>query len=216
MTQEQLTFLSLVVASAGFIIATISLYFSHLMPPKIKTTVGPYIKLYHSDYNLGFSTGIYLPISFFNHSARTAVVEKAAIEIYSKQNDQKRYFLQWDSFSEYNPETNKWKWREMAHALPVLGKSSIQKTAWFYWSARNEETLIFNEGVYAFDFLYWLNGKKEPIREHHELILDSKMAALLCEYRDNSRNTTVELSIDKELDLNKVMSPHESEKLLGK
>jgi len=215
MTQQELAILSIIVASLGFVVSLATLYFVHLIGPKIRTSIGPYIKAYHTDYNLGGAAGIYLPISFFNQSPRSAVVLKTALEIYMKSNDQKRYFMHWKHFSEFNADLNSWKFREIAYAIPVLGKSSTQKTALYFWSSDNDEKLNFDEGVYVFDFIYWMRGKNKPIREHHELVIDSKTAKKMREYRESKISTTINIMLDKEMELNKLLSPHESKQLIG-
>ncbi|MBT4499215.1 MAG: hypothetical protein HOC74_15920, partial [Gemmatimonadetes bacterium] len=145
MTASEIALLSLGIAGSGFIVSLFTLYYSHLRPPILHTSVGPYIKIYHSDYHKGMGTSLYVPMSFYNRSNRASIVEKVGIELYRHAEPQKRYFMHWEAFAEYQIELGAWRWKEMAHSLPVLGKSSVQKTAWFCWSARNDERLVLLE-----------------------------------------------------------------------
>ena len=96
--------ISFTLAIMGFGVSLIALYYTHLIGPKINVTLGPFIKICHSAFEMGCGTGIYLPISFFNKSPKSAVIEQVAIEIYDKHNDQKRFFIQWDYFAEFDAD----------------------------------------------------------------------------------------------------------------
>ena len=87
--------------------------------------------------------------------------------------------------------------------------------AHFYWLADNQEKLIFQEGVYLVDLVYWLNGKKTPIRIHNELIINAKETSIMQNNITNQQNIVIDLLLNKKLDMNKLLSPHESKRLIG-
>jgi hypothetical protein len=216
MQQAFSPYLTMGIAVFGVILSLVTLYLTQLRGPKILLTVGPHLQLYYTDYDDGVSTGVYVPATFFNVSARAGVIQKAALELYRKGDDQKRFFMQWRGFSELDPGTNTWKITEMVHALPVLGKSSISKTIWFLWDCVNYEKLTFDEGVYEFALLFWRKPGTKPERESHQLVIDAIGYKKLSTHRDNKRNKTVDFMLDREIEFNKILNPHESARLLGK
>ncbi|HHQ4456890.1 TPA: hypothetical protein ACSPZI_003275 [Aeromonas hydrophila] len=161
------------------------------------------------------STGFYIPVTFFNTSNRSSVIQKTAIEIYRQTTQQKRFFIHGSNYSELNSADNKWKNKEMAYAIPILGKSAHHKIIRFYWDACNDEKLLMLEGTYNIDFLYWLSSVEKPVRIRHEITIDSQQAEFVKQYREEKRTTTIGLVLDKELDMNKLLSAHESRSLLN-
>lgn len=215
MNQDNLALAGLVVASFSFVISIATLYFTFLSKPKVKPNVGPYIKIYYADYEEGGGTGFYLPISFFNTSPNSALISRTAIEIHKKTNEQNRFLIFCTSYSELNMESNAWKQKEIAYSLPVLGKSSAQKTAKYYWSPDNSQKLIFEEGTYILTFLYWISGQAAPLHVKHEMIVSSSTIKKLNGYFESKKATTIEIMLDREIETNKLISLHESQKLLG-
>ena len=215
MTQENITMLSLAAAGISLILSFTTLYFSYFRAPKIQASAGPFIKIYYSDYNIGGGTGFYLPATFFNSSARSAVVTKTAIEIHNKANEHKRFLIFGGAYSELNIESNSWKNKEIAHALPILGRSAIHKTIRYYWSSNNSDKLIFEEGIYEVKLIFWVANKEKPLHVEHELVIDSEMINKLNGYRESKKSTTVDIMMDREIANNKFLSLHESKKLLG-
>lgn len=215
MTQEQLTTISIAIASLSLAISFATLYFSQLAGPNVVANIGPYIKVFNSDYEKGIATGIYVPVSFFNKTVRSSVVKKTAVEIFLKKNDQKRYVIFGKQYSELDSSSNSWKMRDIAYALPILGKSSIQKTIKYNWDLENQEKLFFEEGVYTFNFMYWIEGKENPESQSHELVFDSAAIKKLDEFIKNKKSTTVDVMLNRQMPLNKLMTKHESERMIG-
>ncbi|MCT6698676.1 hypothetical protein [Rheinheimera sp. 4Y26] len=215
MTQEQLTTISIAIASLSLAISFATLYFSQLAGPNVVANIGPYIKVFNGDYAKGISTGIYVPVSFFNKTVRSSVVKKTAVEIFLKKNDQKRYVIFGKQYSEFDSSSNSWKMRDIAYALPILGKSSIQKTIRYNWDMENQEKLLFEEGVYTFNFMYWIEGKENPESQSHELVFDSAAIKKLDEFIKNKKSTTVDVMLNRQMPLNKLMTKHESERMIG-
>ncbi|QNF20179.1 hypothetical protein FT688_07970 [Aeromonas hydrophila] len=215
MTIENAPYLSLIISLLSFFISLATIYFSFIRPSKIKVSIGPHFKFYHQEYNKGMSTGFYIPVTFFNTSNRSSVIQKTAIEIYRQTTQQKRFFIHGSNYSELNSADNKWKNKEMAYAIPILGKSAHHKIIRFYWDACNDEKLLMLEGTYNIDFLYWLSSVEKPVRIRHEITIDSQQAEFVKQYREEKRTTTIGLVLDKELDMNKLLSAHESRSLLN-
>ena len=177
--------------------------------------IGPYIKVFNGDYEKGMATGIYVPVSFFNKTVRSSVVEKTAIEIFLEKNDQKRYVIFGKQYSEFDSSSNTWKMRDIAYALPVLGKSSIQKTIKYNWDMENQDKLSFEEGVYIFNFMYWIEGKESPESQSHELVFDTASIKKINEFIENKKLTTIDVMLNRQMPLNKLMTKHESERMIG-
>ncbi|ENJ6170072.1 hypothetical protein AB1Z99_003565 [Vibrio cholerae] len=213
---ETFNLITVVIAILGLAISIFNLYESRYSSPDIERTIGPYIKLSYTNHKEEkCATNFYVPVSFFNKSNRPAVIEKIAIEVYQKNNNQKRFFMQWHDYSEYNSDSRKWVTKEMAYSLPILGKSSVQKLVHFKWNSDNNENLIFEEGSYLFRFICWESGLSKPIIVEHDFSFDKKTFEKIESYLKDKKNTAINLNLDKEMEANRLLNKHESSQLIG-
>ncbi|WP_281628832.1 hypothetical protein [Vibrio sp. St2] len=207
--------LSLILASMGLIVSLLTFYFTHLKRHQVNVVAGPFTKIYHADYDDKYATGLYLPMTFFNTSSGAGVVDKTALEVFSIANPDKRFFIQGKSFSELDVGKNQWKNKEIAHAIPVLGKSSVHKTIQYYWTSLNEDRLCFVEGSYILELVYWIVGDPNPHKRTYELTIDKHTEAKLAGFRERRKSTTVDVMMNKELAFNRILSKYESATMLG-
>jgi hypothetical protein len=205
---------STVIALISLIIAVLTLFLSNLQPAKITSKVGPFIRIYYTDYDSGESFGLYLPATFLNLTPQTSTVLNAAITLARKDSDEQIYFMQWKQFSKLDPVQDKWVTDEMAHALAVPSKSSVAKIIWFIWGYDSQPRLILREGIYRLKFYFWENKKSRPRCETHEFFVSESLAQKLESYRAQKKSTTHTIRLDLEIDENRLLTRHEAERLL--
>jgi hypothetical protein len=193
-------------------VAAITLYLSQFRGPRISVHAGPSVKLYYPTDG-GFA--VYLPTTFINDSSRMGTVFRTAISMVRNENAQERFFIEWASFSTYDPQSGSWRYESMAHALAVTGKAAVNKLLWFHWLSTSSPTLRIREGEYTLTVHYWTKPTGNPTHDVHTLHISEKTLAVLESYRTSGKATTVDLVLDRQLDQNRVMTPHEAKALLN-
>ena len=109
---------------------------------------------------------------------------------------------------------NSWIYEEMAHPVPISGRSSVNKTCWFIW--RSNPNFIFKEGAYKFQFYVWSSRSSKPdIKDVHELFITESISLQLAKNKSKKKSLTIEVGFDKVIDINKLMTTHELNTLLG-
>src|SRR5262249_62266167 len=125
--------------------------------------------------------------TFINDSARMGVVFRAAISLVRNDNPQERFFIEWGSFSAYDPQTDGWRYDDMAHALAVPGKVSVNKLVWFNWLASSRPALRLREGEYILNFHYWIAPTGNPITDIHTCHISGDAFGELESYRTGAK-----------------------------
>jgi hypothetical protein len=103
----------------------------------------------------------------------------------------------------------------MAHALAVPGKSAVNKLLWFNWLSSSAPQLLIREGEYIVNVHYWTAQTGIPQNAVHKCHISAEVFATLDSYRAEGKSTTVEVVLDREIDRNRVMTPHEAKVLLN-
>lgn len=207
-----LDYLPIAISGLSLAVAAITLFLAQFSGPKISVHVGPTIKLYYPRDG-GFA--VYIPTTFINQAARMGVVFRAAISVVRSENPQERFFIEWGSFSIYDPQTGNWRYEDMAHALAVPGKSAVNKLLWFNWLSSSTPQLRIREGEYVVNVHYWTAQTGIPRNAAHKCHISAEVFAKLDSYRAAGKSTTVEVVLDREIDRNRVMTPHEAKVLLN-
>jgi hypothetical protein len=205
-------YLSLVISILSLGVAATALFVSQFRGPRISVHVGPSVKLYYPKEG-GFA--VYIPITFINDSARMGTVFRAAISLVRIENSEERFFIEWGSFSTYDPQTGNWRYESMAHALAIPGKVAVNKLFWFNWLPSSLPPLRICEGEYILTVHYWTKRTSSPAHDAHKLHISEETFTTLESYRIDGRATTIDLILDKQLERNRVMTPHEAKALLN-
>ena len=131
------------------------------------------------------------------------------------ENPQERFFIEWGSFSIYDPQTGNWRYDDVAHALVVPGKSAVNKLIWFNWLPASSPQLCIREGGYILTVHYWTAQTGNPVNDVHKCDISGEIFAKLESYRAEGKATTIEVVLDRQLDRNRVMTQHEAKVLLN-
>jgi hypothetical protein len=208
--------LALIISILSLIISFFTLYISHLRNPSIEVHVGPEIRIYHADYDYGFSTGIYLPVAFLNKGAKIGAIIKTAISLRREDLPDQTFFMQWREFSKLDSEKSKWINEEVAHPLTLPPKSAVDKIIWYMWYAKSKPQLELVEASYVLTFYFWDKIGHEPKKSEHRFSISKEVATQFVEFRKTRIKHTIDILLDKELEINRLLTLHEKEKLLGK
>jgi hypothetical protein len=193
-------------------VAATALFMSQLRKPNLAVHVGPNVKLYYPNDG-GFA--VYIPTTFINDSPRMGTVFRAAISLTRTDNPQQRFFIEWGSFSTYDPATQIWRFEAMAHALAVPGKAAVNKVIWFNWLPSSNPALRVREGEYTLSLHYWTARSGKPVNDVHTLNISEEDSSRLEGYHSSGKATTLDFVLDRQLDRNRVMTPNEGTALLG-
>jgi hypothetical protein len=207
--------ISVIISILSIIISVAALYLTHLRNADIQVHLGPEIRLYHVDYDLGLSTGIYLPAVFLNSGAKVGTILRTALTIESENSPHESFFMQWRNFAYLDSVNHKWVCEEVAHALTIPSKSSVNKIIWFIWSNESKPNLTFEAGSYLVTFYYWDCLDSLPKYSKHKIILSRDVSSVLQAFRNARKSDTVDILLDKELELNRLLTKHERKTLLG-
>jgi len=208
--------IAIIIASLSIVIAALTFYFTQLQAPKLTALIGPSFNFYYADYSSGGSSAMYLPVTFINRSTKTGTITNVAIRIYKKDLPEQSYLMQWREFSKLDPEESIWVYEEMAHALAIPGKSTINKIIWFMWGADSKPKLILQKGAYKIDFYYWEQPNKPPHLETHGFVISDSIYDKFEQFRSGKSKTVIPIRLDKQIEQNRFMTEHEVQRLLGK
>lgn len=204
-------YLPLAISILSLGITATALFVSQFRGPKISVHVGPSVKFYYTKDN---EFAVYIPTTFINDSARMGMVFKAAISLMRSENPQECFFIEWGSFSTYDPQAGNWRYESMAHALAVPGKAAVNKLLWFSWLASSIPPLHIYQGEYILTVHYWTTQTGFPSHDSHKLCISEEAFTTLESYRIAGCSTTIDLVLDRQLDQNLVMTPHEAKAVL--
>ena len=202
----------------SFIISVMIFFLMYIKPAKLICKYGPNITVHYSDFNDGGSFGLYLPVTFINTSSRIGTILNAAISINRTENPNEIYFINWKEFSKIQVDEKKKRFvqEELAHAMAVQGKSSVNIVIWFMWFSRSPQKLILEKGMYEMKFYYWSEKNKPPHCVANKFVITEDIYKKLEEYRMAKIQAALDIRLDREIDDNKLMTKHEAIKLLGK
>jgi len=203
---------SIYISLLSFIIAGVTLYLTQLRPPKFEIHYGQKLRINYQSNGTG--AAFYIPITFINLSHSTGTVFKCSVAISRVDTPQQIFYMEWKEFRKLNVEKNLWVYEDMAHPIPISGRSSVNKICWFVWES--EPKFLFKEGTYKFQFFSWSSSDAKPDRHtEHELFISEAISTRLSNYKSKKKSTLVEVGFDKTIDANKLMTPHEVENLLS-
>lgn len=223
MTSLSLTIASVIIAGVGAFAATLLVYLAHFRPPHITSILGPKIMVFYRDFNPEKQTelvGVIAPVTFVNTAMKTGAVISASLLVYREDTPNERFYFEWDKFGKLTKEGREWIEAEEAHALAVLGNSSITKMVYFYWFSKDNH-LVLREGKYDVTLCFWDQAAQDrlPKLENHKMLIDSTQAKCLEDCRKAVQSVkvsaTVYLRLDQKLQPNQFMTENESKKLLG-
>jgi hypothetical protein len=205
-------YLPMVISALSLGVAVMTLFLSQLRGPRISVHAGPSVKLYYPKEG-GFA--VYVPTTFINDSARMGAVFRAAVSLVRTDNPRERFFIEWGSFSKYDPQTGSWRYEDMAHALAVPGKAAVNKLLWFSWLPSTIPSMRIREGHYILTVHYWTRRAGKPTNDVHELHISEQTFDQIESFREGGKATTVEVVLDKQVDANRVMTPQEAKAFLN-
>lgn len=205
--------IAIIIAVAGAAISIATFYFTHLQAPKLLSLSGPFIKVYYADYASSGSFGLYLPVTFMNKSAKTGIIINTAIRLYKEDLADQSYFMQWREFSKLDIKEKAWVFEEIAHAIAVPGKSSVNKVIWFMWEWYSQPKLVLQKGTYKIDLYFWEQPEKPPHCETHGFVIDDSIYEKLEKFRSEQKLTTVDIRLDKQINQNRLMTYNEVKKI---
>jgi hypothetical protein len=205
---------SIIISILSLIVAGSALYFSQLKKAKITPIVGPQISVYHHDYESGMSTGFIIPTSFLNDAPSTGNIIRTSFSIQKSDKSEEAYYMQWQKFEIYNDEKYKWDHESDAHPLVITPRSGIHKNIWVMWHAFHKRKLILEKGQYTITTYLWSNESSKPTKFSKNFLVTEEHLTLLKSNRDNKEFGSVLFQIDKELEINKLLTESELEKLL--
>jgi hypothetical protein len=222
-----------IIAGVGAFAAALLVYLAHFRPPHIASILGPKIMVFYRDFNPEKQTelvGVIAPVTFVNTAMKTGAVISASLLVYRKDTPNERFYFEWDKFGKLarleskkdgvTEQTEQWVHEEEAHALAVLGNSSITKMVYFYWFSKDKH-LVLREGKYDVTLCFWDQAAQDrlPKLENHKMLIDSTQAKVLEDCRKAVQSVkvsaTVYLRLDQKLQPNQFMTENESKKLLG-
>lgn len=119
----------------------------------------------------------------------------------------------WREFQKIG-ENKSWVHDSQAHSFAITGKSSISKTAWFVWQSETKPKLSFREGAYIVIVHVWIGDSKKPknfefkfhITKEEEAFFSSKIRA--------GSKQVLRITLNKDLERNRLLTEHESKLLL--
>ena len=205
---------SIIISILSFGVAGAALYFSQLKKAKIIPIVGPQITVYHHDYEVGMSTGFIIPTSFLNDAPSTGNVIRTSFSIQKLDKSEEAYYMQWQKFEIHNDETNKWDHESDAHPLVITPRSGMHKNIWVMWHAFHKRKLIFEKGQYTITTYLWSNESSKPAKFSKNFLVTEEHLEVLKGNRDKKAFGGTIFQIEKELEVNKLLSEAELEKLL--
>lgn len=203
----------LIIAIISLTLSLLTLYLTQFRPSKISVFLDPEIQIHHADYDLGVSTGIYIPTTFINTSSKTGVILETQISVYKKTSENNRYLIRWREFQKIG--INGWETQQEANSFAVKGKSAENRTIWYMWFADSQPQLSFSEGTYNLDIYFWLNNRKKPKKQSYSFYISKDDEDKFHERIKTNSRTTRRILLDKKLDRNRVLTKHETAKLLG-
>jgi hypothetical protein len=202
---------SVIIALLSFVVSAVALFFAQFRPPRISAVIGPTIEIY---YPADGGFGVYIPTTFVNTSPRAGTVQRCGITLFHKSRPDEQFFMAWRFFMRLNPKLS-YDFEAVAHALAVLGTSSITEQVWLTWRYFSVPELVITEGDYVLVFHYWVGAEEKPRSDLHEFHIDPDTHAQLDDCRASKKESTFVLLLDNKIDGNKLMTSEQSRSVLG-
>lgn len=203
--------LSTATAVLALIVSAITLWYSLLRPARISSVVGPEIRIY---YPPDGGLGLYVPVTFLNQSPQAGTIWRCAVTLYAKTSGE-RFFMDWRYFFKLKPEGNGFDFDEVASAVVVPGNHSLSKLIWFSWRSFSNPHLLIAPVEYKLVFHYWTGATGRPLNDPHQFSIDETTFEALEEARKNKSARVFEVTLDKTLAANLVMSSLDAKEWLG-
>jgi hypothetical protein len=201
--------LSTLFATASLAISCVTLYFSNLAPPSLAMIAGPNIKVY---YPADGGFGLYLPVAFVNSSAATGTVYRVGVSLTARKPGADTFYFEWRNFTRWADQPGL---DEPAHALAVQGNSALAKIVWLTWRAESEPKLVIQPGDYTLAVHVWAKPSGPPETQLHELTVDAAAYTTLEHERTNKQDFLVDMTLDRQLPPNRLLTSYEATSLLG-
>ena len=200
---------AIAISILSLLLSGITLFLTQFRPPKLKCIVGSNIGLNHQPD--GFS--VYMPITFTNEAHQPGLINRCSVLI-TPAGALSSFYIEWTEFRKRDDEKKTYGRDEFAGPLQVQGRSSISKLVWFYW---RESDFNFPSGRYTAEVFVWAENKDAPpIQELHEFCLDDTDSDDLKNHKTNGKRIIKWVSVDKQIEPNKILTVHEAAKLLGR
>jgi hypothetical protein len=201
---------SIVVATVSLLVSGVTLFLTQFRPPRLGCFMGSTVGLNHQVD--GFS--IYIPLTITNTSHRPGIINRCSILFSRADTSPTSHYIEWTQFKRRDNETKRYLRESLAGPLYIEGRSSVSKLVWFRW---RQGEIEFLPGRYVLKIILWFGNKEGPsIRQSHEFFLGDPAAESLKDYKANGKRTIEWISIDSQIEPNKLLTAHEVEKLLGK
>lgn len=206
-----------IAAGLGLAFSLLTLYLSHLRSATLRLFVGPTFVLgIHPTYQ-----HFTVPISFTNSGAKVGVVRRCALILSRRDNPQENYYMAWNAFYEiadHSGGSRTWVHKDTAHAVPVLSRSTESRSVEFKWRS-DSPPLELTQGLYDVRVDIWGSGSKPSRSVLHELHLsawhEKQIRAMKTGVKQSDVNKVLYLTLDNQLDSNRVFTRHELAQLLG-
>jgi hypothetical protein len=207
--------LSPILSLLSLAIALTTLYLTQLRPPNITTEIGPIFWIYHIK-GIERGTAIIVPVSFTNQSPTEGSIRRAAITVVREDEPTQRYFIGWHRYMVPIQVEERIVWRSetMAHALPLLGRTSVIKYVLFPWESYSRPRFNLKEGKYELFFHRWEAGESIPKTTRHTFVVSQEVANQLSKYHKEDVVTSLDLTLDNEGNRNRVLTEQEFNVLL--
>lgn len=201
-----------VIAMLSLLVSGGTLWFTQFAPADIESYVGPKLQVWYEDQN---QLQLLLPVTFINRSSTPGTVRQVALTLHRDDAPDDRFFMPWDSFQRVDTSRFKWVYDEIAHALAVPEKASVNKVVAFHWPADAQSRLLLQHGKYALHFHYWAGDASSPETRSHEFMISPIQHQRLEDERRRGQKESEEFSLDRNVTEHRAMTEREFSSLLG-
>ncbi|MCK4284298.1 MAG: hypothetical protein KAX44_08280 [Candidatus Brocadiae bacterium] len=197
------------VALLSLVIACTVLFLTQFRRPRVGVHFSPVLKSY---YRKDGSLAFYLTVTFDNSALTPGLVRHVAMVLHRRDNPKARFLMPWRSFASYSFDEKRWWATEMARALAVPGRSSVDKTIWFAWEGRAPD-LALEKGEYEIELLWW-DARDLVRRSARTVHVTERIQQKFQEYREKAKTSFVDLPLDAGRAENRVLNPSQYRALL--
>jgi hypothetical protein len=183
---------ALVVSLVSLGIAGLTAYVSHFQRARLSISYGSYVKVY---YTSNGSLSFYIPIVAINRGVRLGTVSSISISYRDVDRPSLEFIFPWRGFSEFDPDSGSWRFRDIASPVAVAGGSSIAKYVWFSWPDEIDEKPAIGPGLHRIDLTANLAGRSPTIRSSLSFKMTDVDAQTLSKARADRNSTTVEIGV---------------------
>lgn len=207
---------ALIVALLSFVISAVALYLSFFRRPNLSAHIGPYMVAIYDNKGLAIT----IPTTISNQANQIGVVRRCSLTIAREDARQQNFYMVWDSFRRITDDGATWIQEGVAHAIPVLGRSTKTHNIQYVWEYTSRPELAMIEGTYHLRFDFWSERSRPFASVAHELRISSEEVRRLNATKQGAdgggriRHGVVYLTLDHETNKNRIMTCHEMERLL--